>query len=607
MTRWIPLAFVLVFFGCNGDSKRPPVTPPDDGPDTTPPAAISDLAVTATTDSSATLTWTAPGDDGTTGTATRYDLAYSHLPVTGETWSGATHPWPLPAPLPAGSLSSYTVTGIPPGATYYFAFQVADEEYNLSPISNVASAAVGPDAIPPDQLDPRVVAVTDSSVTLSWTATGDDWSIGTAAQYDVRYATELDVIRAHWDDATQGEGEPAPSLAGTTDSFTVTGLQPGTSYAIGIKAGDERPNWSQLSLVEARTSSATDAHWSGLFDANGMDREVASLASYHGSLIAGGRFLTAGGVQAPGIASWNGSSWSAMGRFQQSGGAWGPRALTVYGDALVAGGFWHFLTNDDGSSGGRYLSLWRDGKWSWLGGGVSDGLLGNTECTSLLAFGNELIVGGHFQKAGTVAADNVAAWNGQSWRALHSGLNDEVFSLSSHGGRIIAGGHFGRSGGRIVQNIALLDASSGWYSMGGGVGGGYQNDVYALTVFNGDLIAAGDFAFVDGVWVRGVGRRHGPTWGPLGVAGDGWDNEYPRAWALTVYNGRLIIGGDYSERHHSCIATWDGSSWGQLGTGVGGPGDTVLALAVHDGKLFVGGTFPRAGDKVSRNIACWED
>ena len=85
MTRWIPLAFVLVFFGCNGDSEKPPVTPPGDGPDTTPPAAISDLAVTATSDSSATLTWTAPGDDGTTGTATRYDLAYSHIPVTEET------------------------------------------------------------------------------------------------------------------------------------------------------------------------------------------------------------------------------------------------------------------------------------------------------------------------------------------------------------------------------------------------------------------------------------------------------------------------------------------------------------------------------------------
>jgi len=48
--------------------------------DNTPPAAVSNLAVTATTASSVSLTWTATGDDGTVGTAASYDLRRSTSP-----------------------------------------------------------------------------------------------------------------------------------------------------------------------------------------------------------------------------------------------------------------------------------------------------------------------------------------------------------------------------------------------------------------------------------------------------------------------------------------------------------------------------------------------
>src|SRR5437764_11904805 len=50
----------------------------DSGPsDTVAPGAISDLAGTPSTNTALTLTWTAPGDDGTTGKATGYQLRYS--------------------------------------------------------------------------------------------------------------------------------------------------------------------------------------------------------------------------------------------------------------------------------------------------------------------------------------------------------------------------------------------------------------------------------------------------------------------------------------------------------------------------------------------------
>jgi len=51
--------------------------PFDPGSDTGPPGVVSDLFVTSTTASSATLQWMAPGDDEYAGTATTYDLRYS--------------------------------------------------------------------------------------------------------------------------------------------------------------------------------------------------------------------------------------------------------------------------------------------------------------------------------------------------------------------------------------------------------------------------------------------------------------------------------------------------------------------------------------------------
>src|SRR4029078_8771219 len=52
------------------------------GPDVTPPATVSNLAFSQVFDLSAVLTWAAPGDNGSSGTVTSYDLRYSTSPIT---------------------------------------------------------------------------------------------------------------------------------------------------------------------------------------------------------------------------------------------------------------------------------------------------------------------------------------------------------------------------------------------------------------------------------------------------------------------------------------------------------------------------------------------
>jgi hypothetical protein len=89
-------------------------------------------------------------------------------------------------------------------------------------------------------------AATETSVTLTWTAPGDDGSAGRASSYDLRYGTQP-LTDANWGAATLVTGEPGPRLAGQTEVFTVQNLPPNFTYCFALKAGDEVPNWSELS------------------------------------------------------------------------------------------------------------------------------------------------------------------------------------------------------------------------------------------------------------------------------------------------------------------------------------------------------------------------
>ncbi|SYZ72524.1 hypothetical protein TRIP_C20639 [Candidatus Zixiibacteriota bacterium] len=222
----------------------------------TPPAAIANLSAGAATSSTVVLNWTAPGDDSLTGTAATYDIRYSTATITEANFGSATQAVGEPAPKAAGSAETFTVTGLNPNITYYFAIKTADEAPNWSALSNVVSKATSVETTPPSTIATlTAVSSTASSVTLNWRAPGDDGDVGTASQYDIRYSTAT-ITDANWNAATQVTGEPSPQIAGTTETFSVTGLQSSTVYYFAIKTADEVPNWSGLSNIASRPTSA---------------------------------------------------------------------------------------------------------------------------------------------------------------------------------------------------------------------------------------------------------------------------------------------------------------------------------------------------------------
>ena len=108
------------------------------------------------TSSSITLVWTAPGDDGAVGRATRYDLRYSQNAISGTdttTWwnSAIVVNMSTKVPSSAGALDSMAIAGVTMGVRYYAILRAADEVPNWSRFSNVASFILT-DLTPPRQI-----------------------------------------------------------------------------------------------------------------------------------------------------------------------------------------------------------------------------------------------------------------------------------------------------------------------------------------------------------------------------------------------------------------------------------------------------------------------
>src|SRR5207247_3365169 len=85
------------------------------------------------------LPWTATGEAGASGRASFYDIRYATTPITSSTWGAATPVPGEPGPQAAGAPETFTVTGLDPSTTYYFALKVRDNMGNESAPSNIAT------------------------------------------------------------------------------------------------------------------------------------------------------------------------------------------------------------------------------------------------------------------------------------------------------------------------------------------------------------------------------------------------------------------------------------------------------------------------------------
>lgn len=315
---------------------------------------------------------------------------------------------------------------------------------------------------------------------------------------------------------------------------------------------------------------------------------VLGLAAAGNAVYAGGSFTYAGGKIVSNIAKWDGTIWSALATGVN--GAVEAIGLDASGEVFVGGDF-----TAAGGQDALHVAEWDGNKWSTLGIGL-DGPV-----HALAVSGTAVYVGGEFTRAGGFSANNVARWDGSTWSRLGSGMNGKVSAIAADAsGRIYAGGDFTLAGGSAANRIARWDGTN-WSPLGQGV----SASVAAIATTASDVFVGGSFGSAGGsVDIRNFARWDGSQWWALGGGVGGATNPVVDAIAVSP-SGAVYIAGAFTAAgglpaNH--VASWDGSGWSILGTGLD---DTASAVAVRGRDVFVGGQFSAAGKRPSLRFGRW--
>jgi hypothetical protein len=282
----------------------------------------------------------------------------------------------------------------------------------------------------------------------------------------------------------------------------------------------------------------TTNKWSTL--GNGINGTVRALAFHDGLLYAGGGFTSAGQVTAYDVAFWDGTTWHPFGtkarifERSQEGGEIGTyvNALAVTDDRVYIGG--HFQTIQFGTNISdlnsfvvtHNLVAWdpQNDEWGWVGTPLNPGVTDSessglfVEVNALALIGDMLYVGGGFNQAGTVAANNLARYNVATgtWSVPNGSVGGfsrpTVYALAVYGSDLFVGGHFTTAGPVAARFVARLDTlTDTWSTLGSGVK--WSNDEYtevdSLATAASGVYVGGKFTSAGGVSAPGFARWTG--------------------------------------------------------------------------------------------------
>ena len=316
------------------------------------------------------------------------------------------------------------------------------------------------------------------------------------------------------------------------------------------------------------TPDSLDAHWRPGFGLPVPDREINSLLVSGGVLVAGGGFRRIGDLDVPGLAAWDGASWSRIGRFP---GHY-VQDLAPYRDGFVA----------IAVSYGATVWHWTGSTWeTWYDPS-------GYAYAEALAAEDTLVAVATVVNTGSESRSRVHLHTPSGWTTLGGDFDDQVTALAWYGGSLYAAGWFDHAGGEETPRIARWDGTH-WQPLAQQLSLGPYDGVSSLAVYRGELVAAGPFGYrLDPSQPRFIARWDGSRWAPLGSGGP----QDPTILRLRVVGPDLYALGVYSwgPTGHA-MSRWDGSTWHL--------DEERFQLFVDDVALFQGDLY--AGGALSRN------
>jgi hypothetical protein len=220
------------------------------------PAAVRDLRVTAASETTLALEWTATGGDQDLGRPSYYDVRASLHGPDRASYFDAPFRLVHPATTDAGGVEAATLGGLPSDAQLFVAVRAVDEQGNSSQLSNSVTVRTRLSSFPDAVRDLKGIAATESTLTLSWTATGDDQNVGRPDHYEIRAAYRV-LSESDFDAAPLEAVHRATTNAGGTEIVTIGPYAPDTTVWVAIKAVDGAGNVSPISnVIEAHTLEA---------------------------------------------------------------------------------------------------------------------------------------------------------------------------------------------------------------------------------------------------------------------------------------------------------------------------------------------------------------
>ncbi len=345
----------------------------------------------------------------------------------------------------------------------------------------------------------------------------------------------------------------------------------------------------------ARWNSITQA-WSDV--GGGVNTYAYRMAIHDTDLYISGAFTLAGGDSVRNAGRWDGHRWHDVGL----NGAFRVDDIAVSDSGTL------YFCGDFGlgvNSSLRYVGKWNGTAWT----AVNSACNSSGAVTRVAAGDNDIYMIGNTGTC-TGLIGGFARSNGERWIGFGNGISTataDVFTIFKDVDTVYAGGQFEQAGADQRDYSLSRWYDSSWHRVRSGnfVGVGPNNlqfPVYALTRYNGELFAAGNFSQAGGHSVYSIAKWNGTDWSGLG--GDNTGIASGTVRALAALQEDLYIGGEFTSvtgsggpLDASGLAKWNGSSWQQVLTpsndnGVAG---SVFALTVKDGLLYVGGTFAPSG------------